>query len=126
MKDVTELSTLRNEVDEQRVVIGLAQLDNYMEYQSYENEELMAHINTQLRSPIVAWAQDNGILIRRLRSDRFILVMNQKVFQSVKEANFSILQIIKDKANSIGVINHIKYEFCLWNHRFQTFGFYDQ
>ena len=103
VKDVTELSTLRDEVEEQKLVIGLAQLDNYMEYQSYENEELMAHINTQLRSPIVTWAQDNGILVRRLRSDRFILVMNQKVFQAVKEANFSILQIIKDKANSIGV-----------------------
>lgn len=119
VKDVTELSTLRNEVDEQRVVIGLAQLDNYMEYQSYENEELMAHINTQLRSPIVAWAQDNGILIRRLRSDRFILVMNQKVFQSVKEANFSILQIIKDKANSIGVSITLSMSFAYGTNDFK-------
>ena len=77
--------------------MGLVQLDNYMEYQSYENEELMAHINTQLRSPVVTWAQDNGILIRRLRSDRFILILNQEIFKRIRKQNFSILQIIKDK-----------------------------
>lgn len=119
VKDVTELSTLRDEVEEQKLVIGLAQLDNYMEYQSYENEELMAHINTQLRSPIVTWAQDNGILVRRLRSDRFILVMNQKVFQTVKEANFSILQIIKDKANSIGVSITLSMSFAYGTNDFK-------
>lgn len=119
VKDVTELSTLRDEVEEQKLVIGLAQLDNYMEYQSYENEELMAHINTQLRSPIVTWAQDNGILVRRLRSDRFILVMNQKVFQAVKEANFSILQIIKDKANSIGVSITLSMSFAYGTNDFK-------
>lgn len=103
VKDITEVNALRKEVASNSIVVGLAQLDNYMEYQSYENEELIAHINTQLRTPVVQWAQDNGILIRRLRSDRFILIMNKKLLESISHENFSILQAIKDKATNIGV-----------------------
>ena len=103
VKEVTELTHLKKQIQEKEIVVGLVQLDNYMEYQSYENEELMAHINTQLRSPIVTWAQKNGILIRRLRSDRFILVLNKNILHAIRAQNFSILQIIKDKASQIGV-----------------------
>ena len=119
VKDITQLDALEREANENRLVVGLVQLDNYMEYQSYENEELMAHINTQLRSPIVSWAQDNGIMIRRLRSDRFILVLNQEIFRKVRQQNFSILQIIKDKANNIGVSITLSMSFAYGTNDFK-------
>lgn len=119
VKDITQLDAMEREVNENRLVVGLVQLDNYMEYQSYENEELMAHINTQLRSPVVTWAQDNGILIRRLRSDRFILVLNQEIFKRIRKQNFSILQIIKDKANHIGVSITLSMSFAYGTNDFK-------
>mgnify|MGYP000025412994 FL=1 len=69
------------------------QLDNYMEYQSYEDEELIAKINTHLRSPIISWAKENNMLIRRLRSDRFFVVCNQEILKKVRSQNFTILQV---------------------------------
>lgn len=103
VKDITEYYTLRQEYLNNEIVIGLIQLDNYMEYQSYEDEELMARINTHLRSPIIQWAKENDMLIRRLRSDRFLIVCNQQILKRIRSQNFTILQVIKDEANSLDV-----------------------
>ncbi len=103
VKDITSFENLAKRYDDNGVVVGLMQLDNYMEYQSYENEEIMAAINTKLRVPLISWAKKNGMLIRRLREDRFFVVTNKKVFEQVKEENFKILQEIKDEAKSMDV-----------------------
>ena len=52
---------MRQQYLDNEIVIGLLQLDNYMEYQSYENEEIMAQINTHLRASLVTWAKENKI-----------------------------------------------------------------
>lgn len=103
VKDITSYENLANRYERNSVVVGLMQLDNYMEYQSYENEEIMASINTKVRVPLIQWAKRNGMLIRRLRSDRFFVVTNKDVFDKVKEENFKILQVIKDEAKNMDV-----------------------
>ena len=45
VKDITDYYNMRQQYLDNEIVIGLLQLDNYMEYQSYENEEIMAQIN---------------------------------------------------------------------------------
>lgn len=103
VKDITDFYELRQNYLDNEVVIGLMQLDNYMEYQSYENEEIIANINTHLRMPLVTWAKENGMFLRRIRSDRFIVVLNQDILKKVRAQNFTILQIVKDKAISLDV-----------------------
>lgn len=103
VKDVTEVTELKEEIAGSQVVFGLMQLDNYIEYQSYENEEIIENINTHLRAPLITWAKDYGMFVRRLRSDRILIVLNQKIFEKVKADNFSILQLVKDEANKLDV-----------------------
>ena len=74
-----------------------------MEYQSYENEEIMAQINTHLRSSLVTWAKQNKMFVRRLRSDRFLVILNKEILAQVRKQNFTILQLIKDEANKLDV-----------------------
>ena len=118
--DITDFYQLRQDYLNNEVVIGLMQLDNYMEYQSYENEEIIANINTHLRSPLISWAKENGMFIRRIRSDRFLVILNQKIFKKVKEDNFSILQIIKDKALALDVSITLSMAFAYGTSDFTT------
>lgn len=74
-----------------------------MEYQSYENEEIMAQINTHLRASLVTWAKENKMFVRRLRSDRFLVILNKEILAQVRKQNFTILQLIKDEANKLDV-----------------------
>ncbi|MBP3853846.1 MAG: DHH family phosphoesterase, partial [Erysipelotrichaceae bacterium] len=118
VKDITAYENLTNRYEKNGVVVGLMQLDNYMEYQSYENEEIMAAINTKLRVPLISWAKQNGMLIRRLRSDRFFVVTNKEIFEKVREENFKILQVIKDEAKSMDVSISLSMAFAYGSNDF--------
>ena len=101
VKDITEFYELRQKYINEDIVVGMLQLDNYLEYQQYENEEIIANINTHLRAPVITWAKENGMFIRRIRSDRFIVILNQEILKKIRSQNFTILQVIKDKALAI-------------------------
>lgn len=103
IRDVTKLEDLAERFDREQVVIGLLQLDNYMEIQQYEDETMMANINTNLRQPVSEWAKSYGMLVRRMRSDRFLVVLNEATFDKVKDDKFSILQQIRKSAEDIDV-----------------------
>ncbi len=120
VKDITEYYNLSQSCLNNEVVIGLMQLDNYMEYQSYENEEIIANINTHLRMPLVTWAKENGMFIRRIRSDRFILVLNQSILKKARSQNFTILQIIRDKALSLDVSITLSMAFAYGTNDYST------
>lgn len=101
--DITDLYNLRRHQRENQIVVGLMQLDNYVEYQSYENEVMIAKINTHLRSPLIKWAKDHHLFVRRIRSDRIFVIMNRDILETIRNENFNILQIIKDEAAKIDV-----------------------
>jgi cyclic-di-AMP phosphodiesterase len=103
VKDITDYYSMRKQYLDNEIVIGLLQLDNYMEYQSYENEEIMAQINTHLRGSLVTWAKENKMFVRRLRSDRFLVILNKEILNTIRGKNFTILQLIKDEANKLDV-----------------------
>lgn len=103
VRDITELSALKEKVGNNSIVAGLLQLDNYMEIQQYVDETKMAQINTQLRQPCIEWANRFGMFIRRLRSDRFLVIMNEKIFSEVEKDRFSVLNTIRKNAEEIDV-----------------------
>ena len=103
VRDVTSYQKLSKQYLENAIVVGLLQLDNYLEYQSFENEETMAQINMKLRGPLISWAKEHNMVVRRTRADRLFVVLNKKSFEELKQDNFSILQIVKDEANRLDV-----------------------
>ena len=74
-----------------RVVVGLIHLDNYEESTQYEEEQEIAMINNNIRQPVVEWAKNHGMLLRRLKSDRFLVVLNERIFKQIVDERFSIL-----------------------------------
>lgn len=120
VKNITKLYTYEKKVRDNEVVIGIMQLDNYMEYQSYEDEEIIANINMHLRTPLITWAKENGMFIRRMRSDRFLVILNHKIFKRVKSNNFSILQLIKDEAAKLDVSITLSMAFAYGTEDFIT------
>lgn len=120
VRDVTDYVNLRQEYLDNEVVVGLMELDNYMEYQAYEDEALIANINTHLRAPLVTWANENNMLIRRLRSNRYIVVLNKETLNQVRSQNFKILQEIKDEANRIDVSITLSMAFAYGTNNFKV------
>lgn len=116
VKDVTELVHLKAAVQNEETVAGLMQLDNYIEYQSYENEDILAAINTQLRGPLVTWAKDNGMFLRRIRADRILVICDRRILETVRKNNLTILQEVKDKARGMDVSITLSMAFAYGTH----------
>lgn len=103
VRDVTRLATITKKFEEDSVVVGIIHMDNYMDISTFEDESKVAAINTNLRQPIIEWANKYGMLIRRLRSDRFIIVLNEKVYAQILEDKFDILNETRKKAQEMEV-----------------------
>lgn len=103
VRDVTEYETLKTRYHQESIVAGLLQLDNYMEIQQYEDEAKMALINTNLRQPLLDWAKKYGMFVRRLRSDRFLVILDESIFADILRDRFSILNEIRTAAEEIDV-----------------------
>lgn len=91
-KDVTEQKRIRNAYEEEQLVLGLIHLDNYEEETQYSEEQEISKINTHIRQPIVDWCRTNGMLLKRVKSDRFFVVLNEKTFEKIAADRFSILK----------------------------------
>lgn len=102
-RNVSDVVRLRTQLCNEGIVVGLVTLDNYQEYQSYENEEILSEINTHLRTPLVTWARNEGIFIRRVRSDRFLILMDTQILNRLRKDNFSILQKVRDIATHMDI-----------------------
>lgn len=103
VKDVTELNELETIYNDEKIVLGLIHLDNYEETIQYEDEQKIANINTNIRQKVIEWAKGYGSIIRRIRGDRFLVVLNEKEFREMLKDRFSILDSIKKEANDLNV-----------------------
>ncbi len=103
VKDVTECENLKVLYHNEKSVLGLIQLDNYLEVSQYEDETMNSKMNMGLRQPVIDWAKENNMVIRRIRSDRFYVILNEEIYQNILENKFSILNTIRENSNEIGV-----------------------
>ena len=98
MQEKTEVGTLKKSLEDNEVVLGFAYLDNYEETTAYEEEQTIATMDTNIRQAVVNWANKNGALIRRLRADRYLLLLNEKTFRKLEADRFEILNTVRKES----------------------------
>ncbi|MGN1399248.1 MAG: DHH family phosphoesterase [Erysipelotrichaceae bacterium] len=101
IKDVTAYTQLKQCYDNQQVVLGLINLDNYSETIQNEDEQRIAQINTDIRQKVIQWVVDCGGLVRRIRSDRLFVVLDKQHFDAMIKSRFDILQQVKQSAKDL-------------------------
>jgi c-di-AMP phosphodiesterase-like protein len=97
-RDITEISRLESSYDDEQVVLGLIHIDNYEETTQYEEEQKIALIDSQIRQPVVDWAKRHGMFLRRIKADRFLVVLNERIYKNVMNNRFDILSYIRKAA----------------------------
>lgn len=103
IKDVTEIETLKRKYNDEMIVAGLLNFDNYMEIQQYEDEAKISMINGTLSQIVLDWAKKHGMFIRRLRGDRYVLILNEEVFSEISKEKFSVLNEVREAADKMDV-----------------------
>lgn len=112
VRDVSEKTRLKKQCEEDSIVVGIVHLDNYAEITAYEDENKVAMINLNFRQPVLEWAKQYQMMIRRLRSDRFMLVLNERIYRQLAEDRFSILQDTRRRASEMDVAISLSIAFA--------------
>ena len=94
-KDITLLNKYRGKYNEEHVVLGLASFDNYEESTMYADDADIANINATIRTPLNEYFQKFGVFLRRLNNNRYLLVLNEKIYREIAADRFSILNIVR-------------------------------
>lgn len=102
-RDITEYFTLKELSTNQQLVIGYVHLDNYEETALYSDDKTTGQIDTNIRQRIIEWARNQGILVRRLRTNRLMLVLTQQLFEQLINDQFSIMKVIHEEAAKLDV-----------------------
>ena len=104
LKDVTDLTTLTKEYADQQLCVAYITVDNYDESIEHADEQKAASIQSTTRQTILDWAKENGIVLKRYKSDGYIAVFNERIYRKQVEQKFNILDIFKEKAEELGEV----------------------
>jgi c-di-AMP phosphodiesterase-like protein len=94
--DVTEQTEIEKLYHEERTVIATLFLDNYDDLTQGMDDQMRGSINNLVTSILNKWANDNGIFLKRVSSERFIAVFNEGILHSLEKGKFTILDKIRE------------------------------
>ena len=102
-RDITRQVNAERRYSEERLVIGMACFDNYEESTQFEDESEVANINNAVRAPLTDYCKTHGIMLKRLSSARYLLILSEKVFSALIADHFSVLGRVRKAAQKMDV-----------------------
>ena len=103
LMDLTELYQVRDEYIRSRPVVSIILVDNYEELTKNLSEGATSAMNARINDCITQWCGSYKGLLRRLASNRFLLVFEKRDLHHAKEGKFSLLEDIHEVTSPSGV-----------------------
>jgi len=94
--DVTEQKEIEKQYHDERTNIGIIFLDNYDELTQGMDDQTRSSLNSLVTSILNKWAKEYGVFLKRVSSERFIAVINEKILQVLEKEKFGILDDVRD------------------------------
>ena len=101
--DLTELYQVRDEYIRSRPVVSIILVDNYEELTKNLSEGATSAINARINDCIAQWCGSYKGLLRRLASNRFLLIFEKRDLSNAKAGKFSLLEDIHEVTSPSGV-----------------------
>lgn len=96
--DVTEQAEIEKLYYNERTVISYIYLDNYDELTQGMDDQTRSSLNNLVTSILNTWANNNGVFLKRVSSERFIAVFNEHILHLLEKGKFSILDEVRETA----------------------------
>ncbi|MGM0853677.1 MAG: DHH family phosphoesterase [Bacillota bacterium] len=101
--DVTEQKEIEKQYHDERTNIGIIFLDNYDELTQGMDDQTRSSLNSLVTSILNKWAKEYGVFLKRVSSERFIAVINEKILQVLEKEKFGILDDVRDTTSKQNV-----------------------
>lgn len=111
-KDVTELKQVKQQMEEDSLVLGFIKVDNFEEAIQYVDEHKATQITGTIRQSIMDWAKEYNMILRRYKNDRYMMIMNESNYVNVVNDRFKILDTIRRDAEKLDVAITLSMSFA--------------
>ena len=94
--DVTEQAEIEKLYEDERTVIAVIFLDNYDDVTQGMDDPTRSGLNNLVTSILNKWAQESGVFLKRVSSERYIAVFNESILQELEKGKFTILDEVRE------------------------------
>jgi len=95
-QDITVFSELEHKYEEEKPTIGLLMMDNWDELTQGMDDQSRSLLLAKVMGVITDWAQKNDIYMRRMSSDRYLLLMNRLTLSNLEATRFDVLDDVRE------------------------------
>ena len=95
-KNITKEYDLDKKLDDEALVLGLLNYDNYDELTMSEDE--LSYINANIKVPVIDYFKNFGVVYKTLKNNRLLLLLNEENFEKIRSDRFSILNTVRKVA----------------------------
>jgi c-di-AMP phosphodiesterase-like protein len=96
VRDLTDMWTLKKRYDEEKLALGIVMMDNLEEVAQGMDEQQRALMLSKVTGEINEWALKYGLFLRRLSSDRYMVITNQASLRLLEQSRFDLLDEVRE------------------------------
>jgi len=95
VKNITDLWQL-GKYDDEKLVLGVVMIDNLEEVTQGLDDHQRSSMLAKVTTEITEWAQKFHLYLKRLTSDRFLLVTDQRTLKQLEQSRFVVLDEVRE------------------------------
>ncbi|ANS76451.1 hypothetical protein AWM70_19295 [Paenibacillus yonginensis] len=102
-QDITEFATLRERYDNERLALGIVMLDNLDEASQGMDDQQRSALIARMTTLLTDWAKQYRVYLRRLSSERYLMMLDHKALQEMEQSRFVILDEVREMTADLKV-----------------------
>ncbi|MCR2805362.1 DHH family phosphoesterase [Paenibacillus soyae] len=96
VKNITEFWQLGRKYEDEKLSLGVVMIDNLEEVTQGLDDHQRGTLLSKVTTEITEWAQKYKIYLKRLTSDRFLLITDHKTLRQLEQSRFVILDEVRE------------------------------
>lgn len=122
LHDITELVVLRGRYEDEKAALGILMMDNLDESAQGMDDQQRTALIARVASAITEWAKQYQVYVRRLSSERYLLMLNQKSLNELEHSRFVILDEVREMTADLKVPLTLSIGLAFGTERFSELG----
>lgn len=94
--DITGYTNLFRRYEDEKIAIGIVMLDNMDEVTQGMDDQTRSVVLAKVVAEITDWANKHQLYMRRIASDKFLVMMDQKAVKGLERSRFEILDDVRE------------------------------
>nr|WP_295972413.1 DHH family phosphoesterase [uncultured Bacillus sp.] len=101
--DVTDQVEIEKLYEDEKTVFATIFLDNYDDVTQTMDDSTKSGLNNLVTSILNKWALENEFFIKRVSSDRYVGVLNERILRKLEKSKFTILDEVREATAKLHV-----------------------